>query len=341
MTSLIHEIVLDYLPPKRKQNAKGWIVFNSVCCHHRGHNQDTRGRGNLLITGDGGIIVNCYNCGFKTAYKGGDLGHNFENWLRYLGVPANKIQQAKLEILSKKLSGEIEETNEHIQFHADHFPECQLPEQSQPINFWSQSQNTSTDFQSCLDYLSSRGRAIKDGWTYYWSPIKESNLNKRLIIPFYHNNKVVGYTCRYAGTPPKHIPKYYNSDIPTGYLFNNRVLNLYHRKYVMIVEGPFDAIAIDGISPLGSTLNKQQIQWLNSIDKEKIVIPDRQLKNQDLIDAAIANKWSVSFPEWNEGIKDCADASKQYGRLYTIASVIASRTSSTLEIGVKRQMLRS
>ena len=31
MTLLVHQLVEEYLPAKRKRTAKGWIVFNSVC----------------------------------------------------------------------------------------------------------------------------------------------------------------------------------------------------------------------------------------------------------------------------------------------------------------------
>ena len=340
MTLLVHQLVLDYLPVKRKQNAKGWIVFNSVCCHRRGHNQDTRSRGNLLITADGGMVVNCYNCGFKTGYRGGDISGHFESWLRYLGAPHNKIQEAKLEILSKKLNGEIETSIAPEIFRTDNFSEIELPNHCKSIESWLDSQEISDDLIKCIEYLSARGRAIAAGWTYYWTPISRWDLNQRVVIPFYHNSKIIGWTGRYAGTPPKNSPKYFNSDIPVGYLFNNRVITLRQRKYVLVTEGPFDAIAIDGISPLGSTMNKQQILWLNSTDKEKIVVPDRQLQNQDLIDTALEQGWSVSFPEWGEGVKDAADASIKYGKLYTIASIIQSATNSKLQIGLKRKMIR-
>lgn len=340
MTLLVHQLVQDYLPAKRKQTAKGWIVFNSVCCHHRGHNQDTRSRGNLLLTADGGMVANCYNCGFKTSYRGGDISHNFENWLRYLGVPLNKIQEAKLEILSKKLSGELETLAAPDIFRTESFPEVDLPKHCKPIDNWLDSDEIADELVGCIEYLASRGRAVAGGWQYYWTPSSKWDLNRRIIIPFYHNNKIVGWTGRYAGTPPHDVPRYFNSDVPTGYLFNSRVINQPRRNFILIAEGPFDAIAIDGISPFGSTMNKQQIAWLNSTDKEKVVVPDRQLKNQDLIDTALEQGWSVSFPDWETGVKDAADASKLYGRLYTLASIIKSRTSSRLQIGMKRKMIR-
>ena len=338
---LIHQLVQDYLPVKRRQTPKGWWVFNSVCCHHRGHSQDTRSRGNLLIAVDGSMIVNCYNCGFKTGYRGSDINGNFETWLGYLGVPRTKIQEAKLEILSKKLNGELETTDSHDWFRTENFPEVQLPNHSRPLDEWLTAEEISDEMIACMEYLTSRGRAVAEGYQYYWSPSSRWDLNRRIIIPFYHHDKIIGWTGRYAGVPPDNTPRYFNSDIPAGYLFNNTVLTKKLRKYVLISEGPFDAVAVDGIATLGSKMNKQQISWLNSSEQEKIIVPDRQLKNQELIDIAIEQGWSVSFPDWEAGIKDAADASKKYGKLFTISSIIQSKTESKLQIGMKRQMLRS
>jgi hypothetical protein len=341
MSLLLHRLINDYLPIKRKQTQKGWITFNAPCCHHRGHNLDTRGRGNFLAVGDGTLLVNCYNCGFKARYSGGDISHGFEAWMGYLGIPREKIQEAKLEILSKKLSGEIQQSEHNgISPIYENYKEVPLPDGSASFASYLEKEDQHPWFVNCLEYLSSRGRAVATGWDYFWSPSRKNDLYKRIIIPFYHRGRIIGWTGRYCGTPPKNVPRYLNSDLPGGYLFNSDVLLSKDRKYAIIVEGPFDAISIDGISPLGSTMNKHQVSLLNSVDVEKIVLPDRESKNQELIDVALANDWSVSFPYWEEKIKDAADASKKYGKLYTISSIIGARTKSKLDIGMKRQMLK-
>lgn len=336
----------EYLPVKRRQNAKGWWTFDAPCCDHRGHNRDTRGRGNFLASTDGTMRANCYNCGFKAKYSGGDISKNFEAWMVYLGVPREKIQQAKLEILSKKLSGELEIVEKQEYFKAENFPEIELPAGSRPISEWLQDQHPPDEMIKCVEYLAGRGRAVAENWDYHWAPNfpglagRRILLNHRVIIPFKHRGKIVGWTGRYHGKPPSGISKYHNSDVPPGYLFNPDAITAAGRKFVLITEGPFDAIAIDGVAALGSTLNGSQIAWLNSTDKEKIVVPDLQAKNQDLIDFALNQGWSVSFPEWEEKVKDAAEASQRYGRLYTLHSILAARTDSQLKIGIKRQMLK-
>jgi hypothetical protein len=333
-------LVMDYLPQKRRQTSKGWIIFDAQCCHHRGHNKDTRSRGNLLLADDGSIVVNCYNCGFKTRYKGSHISQKFEQWLGYLNVPREKIQEAKLQLLSMKINGNFPDEIEQPIFYKDDFSEVELPENAVPIESLLLDESSDSDFWSCLEYLNNRGPALSSSWDYHWSKSNKWDLNKRIIIPFRHKGNIVGWTARYAGTPPSGTPRYYNSDVPNGYLFNADVINKPKRKFVIIVEGPFDAITIDGVAALGSEMNKSQIMWLNSTDKEKIVLPDRQRKNQNLIDIALNNNWSVSFPDWEENIKDAADAQLRYGQLYTLASIIKFRTNSRLQIEIKRKMFR-
>jgi len=259
----------------------------------------------------------------------------------WLGIPDDDVKNIKLELLQHQLDG----TNnpvavQDIRFTTD-FDEVDLPENSIAFDHIAVEDAIPEQFVSVLSYLNSRGDAILNGWDYYWSPSTKLDLNNRVIIPFYHFDKIVGWTARYAGSPPHGTPRYYNSQLQPGYLFNCDVLNDRNRKFVLVAEGPFDAIALSGIGTLGSELSKEQIAWLNSTDAEKIIVPDRQLKNQGLIDAALDQGWCVSFPEWEDDVKDAAQASQRYGKLYTIRSAIASRTNSSLKIGIKRKMFRS
>ena len=338
--ALIHDLVLNNLPTRHKQSPRGWVLFNSVCCHHRGHGHDKRHRGNLMINPDGVIGYNCYNCGFKTRFDGINVSKNFELLLQWLGVSDNDIQAAKLELLKNKIDGiEPDVINPEFFFNKN-FNEVDLPADAVPLISIIESEEFSDDFISVIEYLQTRGNAIALNYDYYWSSNTKHDMNKRIIIPFYYDHKIVGWTARYIGKPPAGTPRYYNSHLQPGYLFNNEVMDKHTRKYVLLVEGPFDAIAVDGVGVLGSELSKEQLAWLLQCDKEIVVVPDRQRKNQGLIDAALDNNWYVSFPEWEDSIKDCADASARYGRIYTIKSILESKTKSALQIKVKRQMFK-
>ena len=125
MQLLIHQLVNEFLPLKRRQSSKNWINFDACCCHHRGHKKDSRGRGNLLMLTDGKMVYNCYNCGFKTIYSGIDISKKFETWLHWLGVPHARVQEAKLEILQKKINGELSESSEYNFSNTNNFVEVE------------------------------------------------------------------------------------------------------------------------------------------------------------------------------------------------------------------------
>lgn len=338
--SLVCDILLQNLPAKRKITPKGWIIFNSPCCVNRGHRPDTRMRGNLKIGEDGIIGYNCYNCGFKFRFDGA-LSTPFEQFLNWIGTDRNQIQAIKMELLKKNIDGESFHTpSTAIQSWGHRWTTIDLPQGSRAIESVLEDDELDENFISVVEYLQSRGNAIAGGYDYFWCNSTKHDLNKRLIIPFYHQNKIVGYTARYAGNPPSGTPKYWNSGIPTGFLFNNDISGLYDRKYMVIVEGPLDAIAIQGVGAMGSTLSADQIHWLSMQSPHKIILPDRQRNNQELIDAALMFGWSVSFPEWEDDIKDAADACKKYGQVYTITSVLSAQTTDPIMIGIKRKMFK-
>jgi DNA primase len=149
----------------------------------------------------------------------------------------------------------------------------------------------------------------------------------RLIIPFYYQTKIVGFTARLLRDGK---PKYISEQQP-GYVFNiDRQLN--NRKYVIVCEGPFDAISVDGVALLGSEIHEHQKQLINQLQKEVIVLPDRDIAGKKLINQAIENGWSVSFPDWEDEVKDANDALLKYGRLGTLYSIIKSKEANKLKI---------
>jgi hypothetical protein len=295
-----------------------------------------------MLSPDGTIGYNCYNCGFKTKFDGYDISKNFEYLMLWMGIPNDDIRIVKLELLHKKLEG-VDQDGQPLEiFQIPELKEMPLPNHSHPIEAVAEWDDPPEEYLRVLDYLAGRGDAISSHYDFYWSSSHKNDMCERLIIPFYHRGKIVGWTARYAGTPPSpSVPRYFNSELQTGYIFNDSAMNRHDRDSVILVEGPFDAIAVDGIGALGSKLSREQIAWIECSGKEIVLLPDRQRKNQGLIDVALERGWYVSFPEWEDDIKDAADAAKRYGRIYTVRSTMASKTRSRLEIGLKRQMFRN
>jgi hypothetical protein len=66
-------------------------------------------------------------------------------------------------------------------------------------------------------------------------------------------------------------------------------------------------------------------------------VPDHDRAGGSLIDAALEYGWSVSFPEWENDVKDVNDAVVRYGKLFTLKSIIDAKETSSLKINLKRK----
>ena len=186
--------------------------------------------------------------------------------------------------------------------------------------------STQTD---CVEYLAGRGFAPQD-FKFYYSP----TMKTRVIVPITWQNKNIGFVAR--GITPDIKPKYY-AQVQPGSLFN---IDRQHwsRKFVIVTEGPFDAITVSGVSILGSEINDTQKELINNLGRKVIVVPDRDAPGQKLIDQSIEFGWSVAFPEWQKGVDDVADAVLKYGRLFVIQSILKTTESNKLKIDLKRKM---
>jgi DNA primase len=112
-------------------------------------------------------------------------------------------------------------------------------------------------------------------------------------------------------------------------------------KFVCVVEGPFDAMSIDGVAVLSNECSEQQADIIDTLNREIILVPDRDRAGARLIDAAIAYGWTVSFPIWHETCKDVNEAVVKYGRLFVLKSILDARESGKLKIELMRRRLYS
>jgi DNA primase len=74
---------------------------------------------------------------------------------------------------------------------------------------------------------------------------------------------------------------------------------------------------------------------LNRLQKQIIVVPDRDKAGSKLVERAIELGYSVSMPEWSDDITDIGDAVKRHGRLYTLHSIATSAEESPLKIRLR------
>jgi hypothetical protein len=116
------------------------------------------------------------------------------------------------------------------------------------------------------------------------------------------------------------------------------------------MEGPFDAMSVDGVAILGSHCNEIQADIIDSLGKEVIVVPDFDLKvikgkkvwtGESLVEAALEYGWGVSFPSWRDECKDAAKAVETYGKLFTLKSILEGKQTSKLKIELMRKRIYS
>jgi DNA primase len=208
-----------------------------------------------------------------------------------------------------------------------------LPDECKSINLWVSEGCQDPELIAVINYLLDRGMNY-EWYDWHWSAT--SGFRDRVILPFYNEGKVVGYTGRKI-KPGK--PKYL-TDAQPGYVFNiDRQID--NREFVIGVEGQFDAIAIDGVAFMHNEPNQTQCTRLNVLGKEVIIVPDKDKPGAVMLKAAIANNWSVSLPPWADDVKDVADAVKKYGRLYVLTTILHYRVRGEIKINLLKKKLES
>lgn len=319
--SIVADTVLTFLPPDRKQTPSGWVSFNAPCCVHNNETRDTKKRGGVIREGDG-VSYHCFNCGYKASWQPGrNLSFKLRKLLEWLGAPDDVINKLALEVMRE--NDGVQTQDRLVELPT--FETVQLPEDAVKIT-------DITDFNkfsmAVLEYMAARNLNVDDT-DYYWSP--SLGYRDRLIIPFYYEGRIVGYTARTVLSDKK--PKYLTESQP-GFVYGlddqrpNKV-------FAIVCEGPVDAIHVEGCALTGSEIKDQQALLLNRLNKDIIVVPDRDSAGSKLVERAIELGWQVSLPNWAEDINDIGDAVQRYGRLYALHSIATSAESSPLKIRLR------
>jgi len=334
--NLIQSTILTSLPAGRKKTPSGWISFNAPCCVHNGETADKKKRGGLMTSADGTVSYHCFNCGFKASYViGRKLTYKMRQFMGYIGIPDDTIRKLAIEAMREE-EGDVKYQKKKFVT----FKKKELPRHTRSLGEWLEEYTVGTmtteqqnKIDNLLNYLAGRGIGA-DWYDFMYSSDKHWDVDKRLLIPFYWRGDVVGFTGRMFEQSDK--VKYY-TDVQPGYVFNMDAQD-WTRKFVIVTEGPFDAITVSGVSILGSEINETQRELIDALGRQVIVVPDRDAPGEKLINQAIEFGWSVAFPEWDKTVGDVADAVLKYGRLFTIQSILKTTERSKLKIDLKRKM---
>ncbi len=350
MFTAVQDYTLSITPGKKKRSQAGWLSFNAVCCSHNGESPDTRGRGGVITNPEGGISYSCFNCKFKASYQPGrPLSFKYRKLLSWMGADPNEVKRLVIEALRIKdlvQPETLQEPAEEISFEDRSLP-------TEARSFWALAEfyelndwkNVPLGYHDAINYIDRRQIDMRR-YDFYWTPEVEYKLSHRVVIPFLYKGRTVGYTARAFndGIRPK-----YHSNHPADFVFN---LDQQHRdnRFVIVTEGAFDAMSIDGVAVLGSEISETQAEQIEALGKEVIVVPDFDRQADDkgqvrwpgkrLLDWAIEYHWCASFPVWQETCKDVNDAVVKYGKLFVLKSILAAKETSGLKITLQANKIK-
>ena len=322
--SLIADTLLQHLPGKRKQTPSGWISFNAPCC------DDKRQRGGFIVNSGDAVSYHCFNCGFKCSWQPGrTISQKMSKFMRNLNMSDDTINQLRLEALRLNDNSNTVITSVIPKFETKALPldAISFEELTTFLKLPDGDYAVPTKFTESFAYLVDRKI---DPWSYpfYWT--NKVGFNSRVIIPFIYKGEVVGWTARAINDAK---PKYLSEQQP-GYVFNlDRQTN--ERSFVIVSEGPFDALSIDGCALLGAEIKDSQNWLLKQLGKEIVLVPDKDHEGPRTVEQAIEFGWSVSMPDWPEGVKDVNDAVVKLGKLATLYLIVSAKESNSLKIQLR------
>ena len=326
---------------KTKSSPSGWVSGNAPCCVHNGETADTRGRGGLTANADGSISYSCFNCNFKASYQPGrHLTFKFRKLLRWLGADENDIKRLVIEAIRiRELVNpeEVKAEEERVEFKTRDLPEGAVSFQALLTHYiLADFQDIPPLLNSAVDYVKARSIDTTK-YDFYWTDSTEHSLHQRIIIPIIWEGRTIGYTSRAFVDGVK--PKYYSNYEP------NLVFNVNNQlpdsKFVIVCEGPFDAMSVDGVAVMSNDCSETQADIIDSLGREVIVVPDADKAGANLVNRATEYGWSVSFPVWQETCKDVNEAVVKYGKLFVLKSILDARESSKLKIELMRKRLHN
>jgi hypothetical protein len=216
------------------------------------------------------------------------------------------------------------------------FEKKRLPEGALPLKEWADMldqlpEDLQASLVEAIQYVNNRDQNPYSG-IFYWSPLE--GFESRVIIPFLYQRQIVGYTARkFTDGRPKYL-----SEQHPHFVFNVDEQKA-DQKYILVCEGPFDALSVGGVALLTNGMGDQQARILNGLESEIIVIPDQDKAGLELIDKAIHYNFSVAFPNWDNDVKDVAEAVQRYGKLFVVVDAIKTAQKGEIKITMAKKKL--
>lgn len=335
----IEDVVKKYVPFSHGSR-NGWHpVYCAVC----GDGSRTKGpRGGWKFDGET-AGYNCFNCGIHGAFTPEDeypMSKDMKEILLSFGIPKREYAKILFRVRETDPDFKPKERTEK-----DNLLEQLLAKKIEPPDYLVSLEDAlqTKVGQRALAMLEDKCIDFKDypfyissGQTNSKNPTDKANAKitvNRLIIPIYFNSSLLMLQARDLSGKSKN--KYINIGSASTTLFGLDRLEKKH-KYIMVVESFWDAYHLQGVSVITNNISSFQIKLLNSLEKPKIVVPDRMGDYNTLALRGIKEGWGLSAPNNFRNLKDVTEAVKKYGKMYTLFQYINNAvTSDKAELIIK------
>ena len=139
--------------------------------------------------------------------------------------------------------------------------------------------------------------------------------------------------------PTQRVKYYMQAD--AGNLVFNLDRQNYERRVVVVCEGPFDAMSIDGVAVMHNEISSTQAQLIHDLHKQTVVVPDGDAAGYKLIESALNYEFAVSFPDYLTHCKDVNEATVRYGQVYVLKDILANTETNPMRIRLRAKKFQS
>lgn len=292
-------------------NARGFHELRCEVCHD--HTPRAAFRFDGHTTG-----FSCFNCGAKARYEegSGKLSRNFRQILEAFGITREDLSVIRSSMFAPK-SDEREVTLAEMKKVKLVTPEVPLPERSYPIGT-----DHHLELQLPLAEYLERRRIDPLQVKAYFS--LDPRFLGRVVIPYTREGKVIYWQARHIDRTVK--PRYLNSPAARdAVLYGYDQLFTWSALPLFVTEGVFDAIVLNGVCTLGSSLNEAKLEVLRRSRRRIIFVIDRDDPGGEFGRTALDNGWEVSFVD--PRAEDANDSVMRFGLPYTAYSLIKNATN--------------
>lgn len=264
---------------------------------------------------------NCFNCGSKFKYEEGTgkFSRDARRILAAFGITEDELSSISNSIFFSRIESKEDKeiTLEQLTRVKLFTPEVALPDRCYQLGY-----DGFEEFQEpIIQYLLDRNIDPLETKMHF---SMDPSFLRRVIIPFYRKGKVIYWQARAIdpGVKPRYKNCYAAKD---AIIYGYDQLTRWDTRPLFVTEGVFDAICVDGICILGSSLNKAKIEILKKTRRRIIFVIDRDKTGNLLAQEALEQGWEITFVDVRAA--DINDSFIKFGKEFTAYSLIKNATN--------------